>query len=644
MKKLALIMDDEIRPFTVARDVGIYKKIKESGEDVNLYIFRSSGISGMDDDYNIGEYNIYHLPNLSDFDGIIVDLNNINTDDKLACGVRAADYIIDQIKKSGKPAISIANNIDGFYFVGIDNYAAMKNMIEHLHKVHHCQKYWLIMGSKGNYENQLRLKTILDYMDEHQIAYDANDIYYENYEYQCGIHGFDTLLAQHNNVLPDAILCANDSVAIGVCEAARAKGYKIPDDFRITGFDNFDKAAIYSPRLTTVDQLSREIGYHCADLMFRIWNGENMPRINYTKTRNVFGCSCGCESNQDEALQSYVMQQIKFDVFDTEYSEQMKALNYDIAHATSVIELCRLIVERISVIKDISLYLILDNHMNELTGSQEKEQFISEKAQFRIEGYPVNMNMVFAYEDGKIKDNMSIEINNLFPTFESPVAGVNYAFLPLHFGMYTVGYFVVKNGIHLLENRYLIKVLDTLSTAIENLYKKSRLQQANEMLSRLYIRDSMTGLYNRLGYQKKAIPLFMHKKSRKENLTILFIDMDRLKHMNDTYGHEYGDFALKIISNAIFHNCTEDSIPIRWGGDEFLAIFPALNDEELKDITNQIRIEIDSNAKKMQFPCALTVSIGSITTDSTTIKNLDDYIQEADKLMYIEKQEKKKLY
>ena len=50
---------------------------RETNEDVNLYIFNSSGDWSRDEDYNIGEYNIYRLPDLNDFDGIIVDLNNI---------------------------------------------------------------------------------------------------------------------------------------------------------------------------------------------------------------------------------------------------------------------------------------------------------------------------------------------------------------------------------------------------------------------------------------------------------------------------------------------------------------------------------------------------------------------------------------
>lgn len=643
MKKIALIMDDEIRTFTITRVTAILRKLKESKEEVNLYIFRSSGVSAIAEDFNIGEYNIYHLPDFSDFDGIIVELNNVRKNDNMLTGVKAFDYVVDKIRKSGKPCISIANDIEDFYFVGIDNYSSMKKVIAHLHEVHQCQKYWFVMGAKGNYENQNRARAVRDYMDDHNLSYTEEDFYFEDFEYQCGINGFQTLLSRHGQ-LPDAIVCANDNIAMGVCEIAEDMGYHIPADVKVTGFDNFDKASVYTPRLSTIDQMKGESGSQAAELMLRIWDGEDVPRINYTPTSSIFRDSCGCEMCHDRTAADYIKDRVRYDVTHTEYSQQMLALNYELVNCTSIHDICRLTTERISVIRDISLYLVLDPHMCETESSSElQEHFMTEQEPFPEEDYAEGMRMVFAYENGEISDISPLEVTSLFPAFESGTAGTDYTFFPLHFGKYTVGYFVVKNGVSLMEDRYLIKVIDTLSNAIENFHRKDQLRHANEMLSRLYIRDSMTGLFNRLGYQKKAIDLFNQQKAAGGNLTILFIDMDRLKYINDNYGHEYGDFAIKIISSAIFHICAEDAVPIRWGGDEFLVIMPAVSPEELENIKKRLREEIAENANKIQLPCTLTVSIGSVNTDMNTGKNLDEYIQTADASMYLEKNTKGEL-
>ena len=155
MKKIALIMDGWKRFFTYAWPAGILQRIKETGEDVNLYIFNSSGDWSLDDDYNIGEYNIYSLPNLSDFDGIILDTNNIRYPD-------VSKRIIEAAKKTGKPVISIAKEIEDFYYVGIDNYVSIQKMIAHLHEKHGCGRFWFIMGPSNNYENQVRVAALKD--------------------------------------------------------------------------------------------------------------------------------------------------------------------------------------------------------------------------------------------------------------------------------------------------------------------------------------------------------------------------------------------------------------------------------------------------------------------------------------------------
>ncbi len=66
-------------------------------------------------------------------------------------------------------------------------------------------------------------------------------------------------------ILPDAIICANDNLAVGVCNRAEALGLSVPKDFKVTGFDNFDKAAYYTPRITTVSRIRENRSCGCRD-------------------------------------------------------------------------------------------------------------------------------------------------------------------------------------------------------------------------------------------------------------------------------------------------------------------------------------------------------------------------------------------
>lgn len=634
MKKIALVMDGWKRFFTYAWPAGILQRIRETGEDVNLYIFNSSGDWSMDGDYNVGEYNIYNLPNFADFDGIILDINNIRYAD---VGMR----VIEAVKKSGIPAISIANVVDEFYYVGIDNYAAMKEMIAHMHKDHDCRKFWFIMGPEDNYENNIRAQALKDYLDSNKIPYTDEDFYFESFEYICGHHGFQHMLRTHDDI-PDAIICANDNIAVGVCEAASKKGYRIPRDFCVSGFDNFDKASYFTPQISTVGHWREEVGYCCADVLIRLWAGEDVPYFNHTKAECIYWESCGCQSKLEVDLRKHIKNHIMNELAASTFEEQILTLEYELLHCRTVKEMSDLIPKCIPAMQCDAMYLVLDDHMNDF---KQKKDYYSKRliqdASFHVQGYPKQMNLEFAYEDGKSVECAGRQLDGLFPTFEFDKGGTDFLFMPIHFRDKTVGYFVIRNAVYLMEKQYLFKVMSVLTSAMENLHEKEKLEYMNSVLADMSIKDAMTGLYNRLGYQQLACSLFDEKKSQKQDLLIMFVDMDRLKMINDEFGHEYGDISLKIIAKAIQKCCTTDCIPIRMGGDEFLVLYDMMSNEEMERIVALIRAEVEKEAVAKKLPFELTFSVGCIKTDMESGKDLDAYVREADEIMYEEKCRKK---
>ena len=77
-----------------------------------------------------------------------------------------------------------------------------------------------------------------------------------------------------------------------------------------------------------------------------------------------------------------------------------------------------------------------------------------------------------------------------------------------------------------MEKQYLFQVVKTLTNAMENLHKKEKLEYMNQVLSDLYVKDSMTGLYNRMGYQKLSVSYFSIMKEKKVPVLVMFIDMN----------------------------------------------------------------------------------------------------------------------
>lgn len=635
MKKIAIIMDGWKRYFTYAWPAGILQRIHETGEEVNLYIFTSSGNWSKDADYTIGEYNIYRLPKLEEFDGIILDLNNIICED-------VQKEIVERVRKARVPAISIGRDVDGFYYVGINNYSAMQSMIAHLYECHGCTDYWLIMGPRGNYENEQRVTSLKDYMEKQGIMFGEDCLYYGSFDYRCGAKGFEELYSRKGR-LPEAIICANDNIAVGVCESVKAKGFRIPEDVRVTGFDNFDKAGCYEPRITTLEHNREETGYCCADLFIKMWSGEQVPKYTYTEIKGIFWDSCGCKSERILDARGPLKDQILYGIETSEFDEEVLFLEYELLQCNTVEEMMNCIPQCIPSMKCDAMYLVLDEHINAFKEQAElslNQQFMEDE-DFCVIGYPETMEVSFAYENGRTLDLTDKKISGIFPMFDYEKGGENFLFLPLHFRSRTVGYFVIRNAVYLLEKQYLFQVIKAMTTGIENLHKKEKLEYMNQLLSDLYIKDALTGMYNRFGYQRLAVSYFRKMQERGASVLILFIDLDRLKYINDEYGHEMGDLAIVSTAKAILKYCDKEAIPARTGGDEFVLVQRAVSEAETKALIRNIRMEMEETEEKQNLPFPLSVSIGTAVTEVNDGKSLEDYVREADEMMYREKTEKK---
>lgn len=635
MRKIALIMDGWKRYLTFAWPAGILQRIHETGEEVNLYIFNSSGNWSRDEEYNAGEYNIYRLPELDQFDGIILDLTNITSK-----AVR--EEVITRAKNAGKPVISIADRIENFYYVGIDNFNAMRKMIEHLWEVHNCRKYWFIMGPKEHYENKKRANAVKSFLEKKKFAFSERDFYYENFGYQCGVHGFEHMLQSHEEI-PDAIVCASDNIAVGVCEAARTHGYHVPEDFCVTGFDNFDKAAYFLPQISTVGHIREKVGYRCADLFLRLWAGETVPKYNYAEVEHIYWESCGCKSAVVLDERKHLKDQIMYDIETSEFSEEILALESELIKCNTVEEMMYCIPHCIPSMRCDAIWLVLDDCIDAFKNLEEfwnpHQELMGEG--FRTVGYPAKMRVRFAYENGKVLDTTAMEIENIFPMFDTAEGGKDFLFLPLHFRNYAVGYLVIRNAMYLMEKQYLFRIMNALVTAMENLHKKEKLEYMNQALSKLYVKDSMTGMYNRLGYQKIAASYFERMKEEKRKMLIMFADLDRLKYINDNFGHEYGDFAIMTIAKTILKYCDKDAVPARIGGDEFVLVQLAGTMEEKNELVDNVYEDVQRISEQMNLPFELSVSIGTIITEPDTGRTLEDYVREADEIMYQEKVKKK---
>ena len=185
-----------------------------------------------------------------------------------------------------------------------------------------------------------------------------------------------------------------------------------------------------------------------------------------------------------------------------------------------------------------------------------------------------------------------------------------------------------------------VKLLENLLEEITKRYD-SYIKEQNEKIKdtlKKATKDPLTNLFNReflFDYSKKILK---ENRRRGESVTLIFIDLDNFKHVNDDYGHEEGDLVLKNIAKILKNSFRDQDVVVRYGGDEFI-VFTQLNRIELTDLNkvmNALRERIEENFRKYEISISYGMSIYPLETD-----NLKDLIRIADERMYDQKKDKK---
>ena len=629
MKKIALITDGWKHYVTYAWVQGYRRYASQYHLDTDLYVFQSFGNFNTDEGYNSGEYNITRLPDLRTFDGIILDLSNVSD-------ASLKESFLARVRESGVPAISLLEDLPGLYYSGLDNLTDFSILVEHLITEHGCRKLNYVGASPRNQENLKRLLAYRKTLEKHGILFEPERVIERSFEIKTGIRAFTEF--QQKDLLPEAFVCASDNIAVGVCLAAREAGFSIPEDFLVTGFDNEDKASYCNPRITTADFSKTEIMYHAMELLADIWNGQTDRRCTYTQAVHIFQESCRCVSECPPDRGQYIIKLILSEARQSDMQNWMIDLNRFLLDCTSYTDLTSHMQMWLHEHQFGNLYLLMNPDIFHL----EKVDILPEIPDdiYRCVGYPDKMTVVHPVSDTEAVMQLSITDGHLLPDITRTGDQNIFVFAPLHFREREVGYVVLQNCDYLLDHQFLFKMLNSFRTALESLYNKLVLCKKNKQLSQLYIHDSLTGLYNRMAYENLALPLFQKYMQKKKHLGILFVDADHLKYINDNFGHDMGNLAIRSIASAIHKSCPVGSVCMRYGGDEFVCVIPDFDLPRMHRLEKTILHALEEISDVSRFPFPLEASIGSVIADDAVF-SLNDYINLADQKMYASKKARK---
>ncbi len=185
-------------------------------------------------------------------------------------------------------------------------------------------------------------------------------------------------------------------------------------------------------------------------------------------------------------------------------------------------------------------------------------------------------------------------------------------------------------------NHYIVVMLTVFSVASIIFFSISKLKNEQKLLEELSKRDYLTKLFTRREGMERLDYSVEYAKRKERELSLIMLDLDDFKKVNDNYGHICGDKVLKMVADIIKSKIRHTDIAMRWGGEEFLIVLPETSASLAYLIAERIRVGVE--AARME--CAgkelsITITCGVSSYDFNN--SINDNVNEADKAMYLGK-------
>jgi diguanylate cyclase (GGDEF)-like protein len=233
----------------------------------------------------------------------------------------------------------------------------------------------------------------------------------------------------------------------------------------------------------------------------------------------------------------------------------------------------------------------------------------------------VNKKPLFLPDEGLCFTNSEIIPIKYHDNFKTG----NHIFLPLYNNGEYFGYLILNHHKNLPKEVYTELQLH-ISSALRGGYMLDNLRA-------LSMNDELTGLSNRRGFMLLAKQLYAKAENSLTNLRVFYFDLDGLKKINDSYGHDSGDQAIKSVATLLRRTFRNNDIVGRLGGDEFIAIIEESVTGVEAIVSNRLHELIELFNDNSSYPYKVGVSCGSALISITDNTPLQDKINEADQIM-----------
>lgn len=640
-RRIALITTELENPYQQRIMKGVFSQAKKYDYDVAVFSTMVDITHFMKDNLT-GEKNIYQLINFSLFDGVIITPSSLFALDDGSFREAMLRMFRERCRCK---VVSLDSFFGDYENIDVDDERAFYEITRHICEVHGYRKICVLNGDASIGVSQRRLKGVLRYMKEHNIDLPAENIVTGDFWYPSG-ENLAEEIASGEREMPEAVICANDYMAIGLANRLKQHGIQVPGQIAVTGYDATSEAAINEIIISSYVPGISEAAARAVNCIRRAIQPE-LPCVEPDEDDETGfrrGESCGCAvdvKNWRNCFNNMVLHQ-KHNWSD---ANQNTPLDLGVLTESYMSECVTGVADYQQCFEKIYDYTYLLRPFGDFWLCLKENWLDLEDVV--TEGYPERMRLVMhsnndidihsAKVSGFCKEACpsSFDTANLLPHFlEGCEEASVYYFLPIHFREEMYGYIAIRCS---LTQEYMFgKVHHNWIRIVSNGLAMTRIRNR---LFELSMKDSVTGLFNRRGMGE-----WLHgKKTEKGNVLVIMADMDGLKYINDHYGHSDGDFSLIAVADSLKEVTEKNEISARIGGDEFLLVGVGSYDEEscqrkIEAIEKAVIKKAEAAGKKYEISASMGYALGEMSRHL----DMDELIEQADMDMYRNKRRKHK--
>ncbi len=572
--------------------------------DCFMFIYAMNSELGYDGN-DMAEVEVFNLIPYDKVDVVVI------MDEKIK-NREVAQEIIDKSAAFNVPVIIVDGEYDNASMVKYDYASGFEKVVRHVIEEHKVKKPHFMGGKRNNVFSDERLAVFKKVLEENGLPFDDSMVSYGDFwALPCRAATAELL---ERDELPDAVICANDIMAINVCDVFQNAGIKVPQDVLVSGFDGIDEAFTASPGITTAKCGSDDLARAVMDAIVEVVAGNHKVK-KWITPGFIANESCGCPKKEPNVVTT------------------VAELNNAFYHHD----------DEIHVMHSITARIMMGNGVGD--SIRYMKRTMAQHACVVVEESCFDLENNFFYED--VERGARIVIYDSYKSNEKPYPYDPEGIIPHLEDIMKTGWPIIFNALlymgkspgfvcysfpqaELIDYNQTPNLTNCFGTCIGGYVVHRYQNYLREKIRQMYQNDALTGLFNRLAFISRMDEIFADPEIPGQKITVIMLDLNGLKQINDNLGHLAGDDAIKAVATALKASCPEQANCTRIGGDEMLAVIIGECD------TDKIQADIDERlqAASQDLGFAVSASIGTYSTVFDGSMDISKIIGIADERMY----------